>query len=644
MLQKNKYNLILFILLFVQFSIIKCQEQKFQKVAINDNGRQYFQRQKRNPGDIHNNIRRNRNDDNEEDENADTSGFKNYENPIGPEEYSETLYISVKEKMEVYKERVNEMFHFSYDNYIKYAYPEDELKPKSCAGVNTWGNFSLTLIDALDTFGVMNDISGFEDALDKVKKINFDMDINISVFETTIRVLGGLLSSHIMAKRFGSKIKYKDELLVLAEDLGQRLLPAFDTPTGMPYGSVNLKKGVEPDETPVTCTATIGTCSIEFGWLSILTNDPIYEFTCRRAIHSLWSHRTKKGMIGAHIDVFTGMWTEASFSISGGVDSYFEYLLKAWIGFSDEKEYGEMFLEMYELIHHYLRKDNGWHVYASPFGGYQTMEMFQSLGAYWPGVKILAGELIESNEELHLLADYLKNRSFLPEHIHIDRINKKQYSYYNYPLRPELVESLSVMYKATKDPKLLTVAFKQVDRLRKWCKTKCGYANIKNVYDVTTEDKMESFFLSETLKYLYLLFDPENEYNKNYIFSTEAHPFPVVSSIKSQALSYYRKKTKDIRRSLRKCNMKYDANKYFVILNKNVTCQVDHWECSSFPRYITHPKPEDQERTNYYKSYLSNTFKYVPNGRDIFIDFRKGICSYQHWVEASMMGLETDLR
>jgi len=60
----------------------------------------------------------------------------------------------------------------------------------------------------------------------------------------------------------------------------------------------------------------------------------------------------------------------------------------------------------------------------------------------------------------------------------------------NYPLRPELVESLSVMYKATKDPKLLTVAFKQVDRLRKWCKTKCGYANIKNVYDVTTEDKV----------------------------------------------------------------------------------------------------------------------------------------------------------
>lgn len=212
------------------------------------------------------------------------------------------------------------MFHYSYDNYIQHAYPEDELKPISCTGQNTWGNFSLTLIDALDTFAVMNDIEGFESALEKVKKINFNMDINISVFETTIRVLGGLLSSHLIAKDFGNKINYNDELLVLAEDLGQRLLPAFDTPTGMPFGSINLKRGVQPEETPVTCTATIGTCSIEFAWLSILTNNPIYEFTCRRAIHSLWSHRTKMGLIGAHIDVFTGRWTEA-------VNNYFLILI-----------------------------------------------------------------------------------------------------------------------------------------------------------------------------------------------------------------------------------------------------------------------------------------------------------------------------
>ena len=245
--------------------------------------------------------------------NQGVKGFKNYNSPIGPEEYSEARNIPTEEKLKVYRERVYEMFHYSYDNYMNYAYPKDELKPISCTGQNTWGNFSLTLIDALDTFAVMNDIEGFESALRKVEKINFNIDVNISVFETTIRVLGGLLSSHLIAKdlKEKKKIEYKDKLLMLAEDLGQRLLPAFDTPTGMPYGSINLKRGIQPDETTVTCTAAIGTCSIEFAWLSILTNNPIYEFTCRRAIHSLWSHRTKKGLIGAHIDVFTGRWTEA---------------------------------------------------------------------------------------------------------------------------------------------------------------------------------------------------------------------------------------------------------------------------------------------------------------------------------------------
>jgi len=580
-----------------------------------------------------------------------TKGFQNYDRPIGPEEYSETRYVPTEEKLKVYRERVYEMFHFSYDNYIKHAYPEDELKPISCSGQNTWGNFSLTLIDALDTFAVMNDIKGFEDALNKIEKINFDMDINISVFETTIRVLGGLLSSHLIAKELEEKkkIQYHDELLVLAEDLGQRLLPAYDTPTGMPIGSINLKKGVQPEETTVTCTATIGTCSIEFAWLSILTNNPIYEFTCRRAIHSLWSHRTKKGLIGAHIDVFTGMWTEAAFSISGGVDSFYEYLLKSWIGFSDEKEYGEMFLEMYELIHKYLRKDNGWHIYANSYTGSLMQSIFQSLGAYWPGVKILAGELFESNEELNLLANYLKNRSFLPEHIHINELNRYPYEYINYPLRPELVESLSVMYKATKDPKLLEVAFKQVDRIRKWCKTKCGYANIKNVYTLRKEDKMESFFLSETLKYLYLLFDPDNKFNReNYIFSTEAHPFPVVSSVQSHAKRYYEKTNKDTRKELHKINKTFDANKYFhnryakKEKERPFPCEIHSWACQSFPRYYPPLKKLDMEIVEYSLTYLSPNFKNIPKPRDRFKDFRRGICSYKHWINSSMMGLETD--
>ena len=47
------------------------------------------------------------------------------------------------------------MFHHAYDSYLRHAYPYDELRPLSCSGVDTWGSYSLTLIDALDTLAVL---------------------------------------------------------------------------------------------------------------------------------------------------------------------------------------------------------------------------------------------------------------------------------------------------------------------------------------------------------------------------------------------------------------------------------------------------------------------------------------------------------
>ena len=140
---------------------------------------------------------------------------------------------------------------------------------------------------------------------------NFDMDLEVSVFETNIRVIGGLLSAHLLSYRYfestpngedfcpgcnminnNGKIfrvglenlhaewPLKGHLLKLAIDLADRLLPAFESKTGMPYGTVNLRNGVPKDETSVTCAAGIGTFLIEFGTLSILTNNPIYEKVC----------------------------------------------------------------------------------------------------------------------------------------------------------------------------------------------------------------------------------------------------------------------------------------------------------------------------------------------------------------------------
>ncbi len=105
------------------------------------------------------------------------------------------------------------------------------------------GNFSLTLIDSLDTLIVLNDRAGFEDAIHKVIRwVSFDVNTKPQIFETNIRVLGGLLSGHLFASRIGQPFHlpwYHGELLVMAHDLGQRLLPAFSTPTGLPYARVS---------------------------------------------------------------------------------------------------------------------------------------------------------------------------------------------------------------------------------------------------------------------------------------------------------------------------------------------------------------------------------------------------------------------
>ncbi|KAG6857355.1 alpha mannosidase-like protein [Tephrocybe sp. NHM501043] len=156
------------------------------------------------------------------------------------------------------REKTRELWYHGFNNYMTYAFPMDELTPLSCTGQGPdWGNplniasndvagnFSLTLIDVLDTLVVLNDREGFEKAVkDIIAWVSFDVNTKPQVFETTIRVMGGLLSGHIFANQTGQPFHlpwYRGELLELAYDLGKRLLPAFNTPTGLPYARVHFQ-------------------------------------------------------------------------------------------------------------------------------------------------------------------------------------------------------------------------------------------------------------------------------------------------------------------------------------------------------------------------------------------------------------------
>jgi len=376
------------------------------------------------------------------------------------------------------------------------------------------------------------------------------MDINVSVFETNIRVVGGLLSAHLLAPRGGVKVEEgwpcQGPLLRLAVDAAERLLPAFNTPTGMPYGTVNLHYGVPPAETPITCTAGCGTFIIEFGTISALTGDKRFISVALRALEGLWKSRSKLGLVGNHINVLSGKWTAQDAGIGAGVDSYFEYLLKGGILFGLPRVI-DMFKEHYSKVEQYM-KISDWYVWVHMDKGQVTMPIFQSLDAYWPGLQTMWGDIASASRTLQKYHSVWRHFGFIPEFYQI--ASGEPYSgRAGYPLRPELIESAMYLYRATKDPYFLEVGRDILESIETSAKTPCGYATIKDVKTHEKEDRMESFFLAETTKYLYLLFDEHNFIHQSngsvdqqmtpsfspscttgsagYIFNTEAHPIDI---------------------------------------------------------------------------------------------------------------------
>lgn len=460
------------------------------------------------------------------------------------------------------------MFQFGYDGYMKYAFPKDELNPIDCTGrgpdydnpsninINdVLGDYSLTLVDTLDTLAVMGNASEFKRAVKLVlEHVSFDKDNVVQVFEANIRLLGALLSAHLLIvdeeQPFGDLRPpgYREELLTLAKDLATRLLPAFkDTRTGIPYPRVNLRSGVPQGVSTHTCTAGAGSLLLEFGVLSRLLRDSVYETVARKATRTLWNLRAKDtGLLGNIVDVNTGEWVGKMSGIGAGLDSFYEYLLKTYILFGDVEDY-LMFNESYALIKQYMRKgrpscnegcgEHPVYVNVNMQDGSTSVDSLwiDSLQASFSGIQVLMGDIEEAICSHALYYAIWRRFGALPERFNWLRASPELLFY---PLRPELIESTYLLYQATKNPFYLHVGRDILNSLNNHTKAACGYATIHNVQDKTLEDRMESFFLSETCKYLYLLFDVENPVNKHfakYVFTTEGHMFPILRSLRTNA-------------------------------------------------------------------------------------------------------------
>lgn len=413
------------------------------------------------------------------------------------------------------KEVQNEFMH-AWKAYKQYAWGHDGLRPVSKTAYDWYGvPFYMTAVDALDTMILM----GFTQEADSTREyiathLSFDKDVYVKNFEFTIRLLGGLLSSY--------QLTGDHRLLNLAEDLGNRLLPAFKSPTGMPWVYVNLKTGAVRDS--ISNPAEIGTLLVEFGTLSELTGKPLYYNTVKYAVLQLYDARSEIDLVGQSINIMTGEWTSPASHIGGAIDSYYEYLIKSAL-LLDDYDCAVMWKTSYLAINKYLADSSSaglWYGVADMNTGKRTRTITGALDAFFPAVCVLAKDVDRAAKlEQSFLAMWDK-QGIEPEQFDYAAMKVTSPSYH---LNPEIMESAYYLYVATGDRKYIEMGKHFLDGLKKYCRTDAGYAELKSVMTGEKLDRMESYFLAETMKYLYLLFAPPEALDfANVVFNTEAHP------------------------------------------------------------------------------------------------------------------------
>ncbi|HLA78463.1 MAG TPA: GH92 family glycosyl hydrolase [Vicinamibacteria bacterium] len=410
---------------------------------------------------------------------------------------------------------VRDEFLHSWQGYKRHAWGHDELKPVTRTPHDWYGEtLHMTPVDALDTMLIM----GLTEEADRTRdflaeNLSFDKDVTVKNFEITIRLLGGLLSAYQMTE--------DRRLLALAEDLGTRLLPAFDSPTGMPYMYVNLKTGKASGAK--SNPAEIGTLLLEFGTLARLTGKDVFYDRAKRALVGLFARRSRIGLVGEEIDVETGAWVSRTSHVGGGIDSYYEYLLKCVQLFGD-RDCGKMWRESRRALDRYLADEEAtglWYGEADMRTGRRTATTYGALHAFLPSVLALGGDLHRARR--------LQDSGFRMWTLHGIEPEVLDYRAMRvvspgYQLRPEIIESAYYLHRLTKDPRYLDMGRTFLDDLKRHCRTESGYTTLKSVVTKEKGDLMPSYFLAETLKYLYLLFHPQTVEPNGAVFNTEAHP------------------------------------------------------------------------------------------------------------------------
>ncbi|XP_075453867.1 mannosyl-oligosaccharide 1,2-alpha-mannosidase IA [Ascaphus truei] len=451
---------------------------------------------------------------------------------------------AVREK----RDKIKEMMKFAWDNYKRYAWGLNELKPVQKQGhsSNLFGNIQgATIVDALDTLHIMEMKDEFKDAKEWVEKnLEFNVNAEVSVFEVNIRFVGGLLSAYYLS---GEEVFRRK-----AVELGEKLLPAFNTPTGIPWALLNIKSGIGRNwpwaSGGSSILAEFGTLHLEFIHLSQVSGNPIFAekvMNIRKVLNRL---DKPQGLFPNYLNPNSGQWGQHHVSVGGLGDSFYEYLLKAWL-MSDktDEEAKKMYYDAVQAIEtHLIRKSSGGLTYIAEWKGGLLEHKMGHLTCFTGGMFALGADGAPSDKTGHhieLAAEIARtchesyDRTTMklgPEAFRFDggveAIATRQNEKY-YILRPEVIETYMYLWRFTHDPKYRQWGWEAVQALEKYCRVEAGYSGVRDVYasHPNHDDVQQSFYLAETLKYLYLLFSDDDLLPlEHWIFNTEAHPLPVV--------------------------------------------------------------------------------------------------------------------
>ena len=434
---------------------------------------------------------------------------------IGCESGTETQFSESRKA--ALADSVKQEFLHAWNGYKEYAWGHDALRPLT-KSYRDWYDESLlmTPVDAFDTMVLMGLDEEAEEAKQLIfEKLSFDKDFYVQNFEVNIRLLGGLITAY--------QLDGDQRFLDLAVDLADRLLPAFDSETGMPYVRVHLQTGEK--QWVQNNPAEIGTIMLEFGTLSKLTGNNTYYDIAKKATVALYNKRSELDLIGTVINVETGEWDDTTTHISGRIDSYYEYLYKAWILFGDE-DFKEMWETSIAAVNKHLadETDTGfWYGYAEMEVGEVVSTNYGALDAFMAGLLALSGDLERAKKLQESNFKMWQLHEIEPEGINYSTM---EINYGAYVLRPENIESAFYLYRLTGEEKYLEQGRIMFQSLVTYCRNDVGYAALSDVVTKEKSDDMESFFLAETLKYAYLLFAPESTLDLDEaVFNTEAHPF-----------------------------------------------------------------------------------------------------------------------